>query len=427
MNRAKALKVTKSFHWERWLHRPWDSSLYASFACGGGMKEAVQRTGIPISCRVMLYQDEYWYSSPEIFEEMREQAASWLKTHRVEEMTNRCDGYYEKQKKLLLSLPLSKSDVLQKFKEVYDTLTTIMAFIWQTHALEQHLEPLLQSKTAGSIDNPDDFIRKATFPRKLTAYSLMEKAMREGKEPQWIAQQYGWLKTRDIILEPFTSEEIKEQIKNLGPEHQVPPVVIPPALKKIIEDMQELVYFRTHRTDVFYELLFLSRPILRKVAEHYHLSYEEVRHHPAPSLLSGKLERFSAPFTMVCYEGTAIFQKEPLVKEKLKHDVSLVKGTVAHPGKMTGTARVLLSPEEMGKVQKGDILITQMTFPAYLPAMQKAAAFVTDEGGLTCHAAIVAREMQKPCVIATKIATKVFKDGNLVEVDANKGIVRLLQ
>jgi len=59
--------------------------------------------------------------------------------------------------------------------------------------------------------------------------------------------------------------------------------------------------------------------------------------------------------------------------------------------------------------------------------MQRAAAFVTDEGGITCHAAIVAREMKKPCVIGTKIATKIFKDGDIVEVDADKGIVRKIR
>jgi pyruvate,water dikinase len=59
--------------------------------------------------------------------------------------------------------------------------------------------------------------------------------------------------------------------------------------------------------------------------------------------------------------------------------------------------------------------------------MQKAAAFVTDEGGITCHAAIVARELKKPCIIATKIATKVLKDGDLVEVDANNSIIRILK
>jgi pyruvate,water dikinase len=59
--------------------------------------------------------------------------------------------------------------------------------------------------------------------------------------------------------------------------------------------------------------------------------------------------------------------------------------------------------------------------------MEKAAAFVTDQGGITSHAAIVAREMKKPCIIGTKIATKVFKDGDIMEVDANKGIIRKIK
>jgi len=80
----------------------------------------------------------------------------------------------------------------------------------------------------------------------------------------------------------------------------------------------------------------------------------------------------------------------------------------------------------MDKIEIGDVLIAVMTRPDYLPAMQKAIAFVTDEGGITCHAAIVAREMKKPCVIGTKIATKTFKDGDMVEVDAEKGVVKIL-
>ena len=65
-----------------------------------------------------------------------------------------------------------------------------------------------------------------------------------------------------------------------------------------------------------------------------------------------------------------------------------------------------------------------MTDPRYVPAMKKAAAIVTDEGGITCHAAIVSRELKKPCIIGTKIATKVLKDGDEVEVDAEKGVVK---
>lgn len=72
-------------------------------------------------------------------------------------------------------------------------------------------------------------------------------------------------------------------------------------------------------------------------------------------------------------------------------------------------------------------MVSTMTFPHFIPAMEKAGAFITDEGGILCHAAIVAREMGKPCIIGTGNATRVLKDGDLVEVDAERGIVRKVE
>lgn len=102
------------------------------------------------------------------------------------------------------------------------------------------------------------------------------------------------------------------------------------------------------------------------------------------------------------------------------------KGKCASPGKVKGRARIVLSPEQNNKVKEGDILICHATTVDYLPAMKKAAAFVTEVGSLTCHAAVVAREFGVPCVVSLKNATNNFKDGDKVEVDANKGFIRLL-
>jgi len=107
--------------------------------------------------------------------------------------------------------------------------------------------------------------------------------------------------------------------------------------------------------------------------------------------------------------------------------ISEIKGSVAFPGKIQGICRVVGKLEEMKKVGKGEILVISMTDPNYLPAMERAGAFVTDQGGILCHAAIVSREMKKPCVIGTKIATQVLKDGDLVEVDAEKGVVKIIK
>ena len=68
-----------------------------------------------------------------------------------------------------------------------------------------------------------------------------------------------------------------------------------------------------------------------------------------------------------------------------------------------------------------------MTNPDMVVTMQKSSAIVTNEGGITCHAAIISRELEKPCIIGTKIATQVLKDGMLVEVDANKGVIKILE
>lgn len=103
---------------------------------------------------------------------------------------------------------------------------------------------------------------------------------------------------------------------------------------------------------------------------------------------------------------------------------NMLTGMGASKGKTKGKVVLIFNRDQINKVNKGDVLVAPMTTPWYIPAMEKAAAFITDEGGIMCHAAIVAREMKKPCIIGTKIATKVLKDGDLVEVDADKGTVR---
>lgn len=79
------------------------------------------------------------------------------------------------------------------------------------------------------------------------------------------------------------------------------------------------------------------------------------------------------------------------------------------------------------RFKEGDILIAPSTTPNYVQLMAKASAFVTNEGGLSSHAAVISREMNKPCIVGTKIATKVFKDNDLIEVDADKGVVRKIK
>ena len=113
--------------------------------------------------------------------------------------------------------------------------------------------------------------------------------------------------------------------------------------------------------------------------------------------------------------------------DKGNQDENGLKGQVAYQGKVRGIVSIVKRRDQIEAFKEGSVVVSPMTTPDMLPAMRKAVAFVTDEGGVTCHAAIIARELKKPCIIGTKIATQVLKDGDLVEVDADNGVVRVLE
>ena len=103
----------------------------------------------------------------------------------------------------------------------------------------------------------------------------------------------------------------------------------------------------------------------------------------------------------------------------------LVRGLPASPGIATGVAKVILDPhgKEAMEFKEGEILVTKMTDPDWVPLMKKAAAIITDEGGMTSHAAIVSRELGIPAIVGTREATKKIKSGMVITVDARRGIV----
>lgn len=112
-----------------------------------------------------------------------------------------------------------------------------------------------------------------------------------------------------------------------------------------------------------------------------------------------------------------------LAEEKEEKLVTLCKGLPASPGIGRGKVKLIKDISEINLVEEGDVLVTAMTNPDMVPAMRKCAGVVTDEGGRTCHAAIVSRELQIPCIVGAKNATKSLKTGDTVTVDAVRGIV----
>ncbi|RAP44605.1 phosphoenolpyruvate synthase [uncultured Methanosphaera sp.] len=101
----------------------------------------------------------------------------------------------------------------------------------------------------------------------------------------------------------------------------------------------------------------------------------------------------------------------------------IVRGLGASPGMISGTVKIIKDLDELDKIVDGDILVTTMTTPDMVPAMKRANGIVTDEGGVTCHAAIISRELGIPCVSGTGEATSVLKDNQVVTIDGKKGLV----
>ena len=125
-----------------------------------------------------------------------------------------------------------------------------------------------------------------------------------------------------------------------------------------------------------------------------------------------------------------MLQSRPITTIKKKKDTkekaamsALLEGLGASPGIACGEAKLISDASELGKVKDGDILVAVMTTPDMVPAMKRAAAIVTDEGGMTCHAAIVSRELGCPAVVGTRKATELLSDGMMITVDGEKGLV----
>lgn len=126
------------------------------------------------------------------------------------------------------------------------------------------------------------------------------------------------------------------------------------------------------------------------------------------------------PVTTVAKSEEALTQQFEASKSKL---VPILTGDPASPGIGVGKVQIINNPSKIDKVEKGEILVTSMTSPDYVPAMKRSSAIVTDLGGRTCHAAIVSRELGIPCIVGTQKATKILKNGDVISVNGTDGVI----
>ena len=277
-----------------------------------------------------------------------------------------------------------------------------------------------------------------------------QKSLAASKDVEAYVQEFGWFDSRYGHIRPYPREKAvalldslrkynflqaykksKEEIMNAVTKAKR---ALDAEDRHIIDVMQFFIYYRTQRTDVMNMVAYAFAPQLERIARGKGLSYEELIHctyeeiiHSIPS--KSTLRKRQKHFSFL-QDGSVLTGREheylaKTFEERVRHGQQ-VRGRIAYPGSAKGRARIISSYSDLAKIGKGDVLVTTMTTQEMVPVLEKVAAFVTDEGGITCHAAIIARELKKPCVIGTKTATKAFKDGDLVEVDAVYGVVRKL-
>lgn len=221
--------------------------------------------------------------------------------------------------------------------------------------------------------------------------------------------------------------------------------------KKVLQILEDFASWHDNRKEVQMKSLYSANLILTEIARRnkkYSLNdllwmtseeiidifsgnevaLSEIRRRKVHSLVFCKIEKSGLIRIEILSDKSALEREKKELGTTRLSKIKLLKGISASSGKVRGRVKVSYDPKILIRgLKMGEILVTGMTTPDFVPAMKKALAVITDEGGITCHAAIVSRELRIPCVVGTKIATQVLRDGDLVEVDADKGVIRKLK
>ena len=250
-------------------------------------------------------------------------------------------------------------------------------------------------------------------------------------------------------------EEGKEKVDQLTQRHHKQEEKIAALAKKhgvepgLLEPFRKAMYFRILGESLLGYGNVATKPLFAAIAKKVYLPANQIKWFSDEELigvlegkikteeLNDRLTKRKQRYLVALGEKTVhAFEGEKEVQAVLdqldidwpkQENVSKIQGVSAYPGKVQGIARVVHHVGEVDKVKQGDILVTLNTTPSFIMAMKRSAAIVTDEGGITCHAAIVSRELGIPCIIGTKAGTRLIPDGAKVEVDASTGTVRKME
>lgn len=472
------------FLFGEWYHVHW---MHSSFV--HGLTLAIKRElGVGLS-QVVFEQDKHIFRCYMSKSEWKDLGRGYLKVvlddpEKLEDILSRIRKSADELIKLSHQIGKKKIDSLDK-KETIDILKDYHKLhhsLWslgmvpnvlemQQSFLTDYLKKYLKKKGLSNEELLDVF-QVLVLPREKSMaqkqeFDMLElakkgdrKALKRHHEKyKWLT--FGWIgpdadysffenQFNDLTKNKLATRKLEEFFARHdrlleNKDKYIKKLSITPEYQELFRLQEELLFLKAHRMDALYFSYSSLWPILKKIAKDNHLSMKQIYGLYIPELIksleSGKFDvnkindvlnysvRYYDGVNTKLYTGAKARKvvsrvKSFLITEKFK---DFFTGECAWPGRVKGVVKIINQASEMDKLQKGEILVSNITDPSLLPAMKKASAFVTNSGGLTCHAAIVARELKIPCVVGTRIATQTLKDGDMVEVDARQGIVRIIK
>lgn len=435
------------------VKRPYPPLLASLVFAGCNSKEAFSAFLNPVKfLKNIVLSDSDWHYSKIDIENMRGSIFNlWLNEI---ELHNAVKILEEREKKFI-EVSESPNSFLNEFILAFENYMPALILVWQCdQPVAEKIKELILKKLPQK--EAEQLISDLNIPEKDNYYKKEEYELflcKSDKEIREHAKKYEWIHSRYGEMHPYTFEEAKEKLSktnkeaffnkwNEDKEHLKSRIQYAKKIlgkeAHIVDLMQFIIYYRTQRTDTIYKAVYSFIPKLKEIAKSHNLTYQELLYCtkseilstlPSKNELSSRMKDYAMLLeneSIRCVSGEESEEIRKFFTENLAA-LKEIKGTIACKGKVRGEAKVVLTGEDYKKINEGNILIASMTTPNMIPIMKKASAFVTDEGGITCHAAIISREMKKPCVIGTKIATKIFKDGDLIEVNANNGTIKLIK
>ncbi|MFH1510757.1 MAG: PEP-utilizing enzyme [Candidatus Woesearchaeota archaeon] len=326
--------------------------------------------------------------------------------------------------------------------------------------LEYVLTDVLKKRLQKNGLNPESVINKISTKKVLESTKqkkeLLQLALKsKGKinaatyeKLRQLQKRYGFIGMFLLEKQPLSLQDLVRQLKsykNASAELRkvAAKASVPCNLdkegKKIFHMLGELSYMRTNSVEQINKGIYLLLPMISRIARKMHIRKTLIGYVTPPEIMNflrkGKgvsiklLQQRRKAYGIIGPEAKIIMgdklKRLSQIAEKRTAPTGTVKGIAATTGKAEGAARVIHTKSEIRKVKAGDIIVTEMTTPDYMAAIRNAAAIVTDIGGITSHAAIVARELGIPCIVGTKNATRVIKNGQLIVVNADNGLVEL--